>query len=81
MKIFLVIVFFVIAIALLFGLYIKSTHFKLGELCIGLSIAGLFFIWMPAFIYHRWKNKDVKDYMLTKENIEKMREEGTKKKL
>jgi hypothetical protein len=29
---------------------------------------------MPIFIFRRWKNKDVKDYMLTKENIEKMRD-------
>jgi hypothetical protein len=27
---------------------------------------------MPLFIYNRWKNKDIKDYMLTEESIKKM---------
>ena len=40
------------------------------------SIAALFFVWMPAFIYHRWKDRSMQDYMLTKENIDKMRKEG-----
>ena len=31
------------------------------------------FIVMPLFIYNRWKNKDIKDYMLTEESIKKMR--------
>lgn len=59
---------------LCFGFYIKPEDAKTGDLFIGLSIATLFFVLMPLFIYHRWKNKQVKDYMLTKENIEKMRE-------
>jgi len=32
----------------------------------------LFFFVFPVFSYYRWKDKDVKDYMLTKENIDKM---------
>jgi hypothetical protein len=36
---------------------------------------------MPVFIYHRWKNKNVKDYMLTKENIEKMQDFQKDKKI
>ena len=35
---------------------------------------GLFFIVFPLFSYYRWKGKNLKDYMITKENIEKMRE-------
>lgn len=81
MKVFLIVLFLVITGVLVFGFYIRSTDLKTGEFCIGISIVGLFFVWMPLFIYHRWKNKDVKDYMLTKENIDKMREEGRKKKL
>lgn len=57
-----------------YGLYIKPENAQHGDLFIGLSLVLLMFITMPLFIYRRWKNKDVKDYMLTKENIKKMRD-------
>jgi hypothetical protein len=41
---------------------------------IGFGVAGLFLVVFPLFSYHHWKGKNVKDYMLTKENLEKMRE-------
>ena len=41
---------------------------------IGFGVVGLFLIVFPLFSYYRWKGKDVKDYMLTKENIDKMKE-------
>ncbi|GAA3601126.1 hypothetical protein Q4Q39_12585 [Flavivirga amylovorans] len=47
---------------------------------IGFGVAGLFFIVFPLFSYYRWKDKDVKDYMLTKENLDKMRENERDKK-
>jgi uncharacterized membrane protein len=55
------------------GFYVKSSDEKLGHLIIGSSIVVGVFILMPVFIYHRWKDKSVQDYMLTKESIEKMR--------
>lgn len=47
---------------------------------IGIGIAGLFFVVFPLFIYYRWKDKDIKDYLLTNENIEKMRQKEREKK-
>ena len=41
---------------------------------IGFGVVGLFLVVFPLFSYYRWKGKDVKDYMLTKENLDKMRE-------
>jgi len=41
---------------------------------IGFGVVGIFFIVFPLFSYYRWKDKDPKDYMLTKENMDKMRE-------
>ena len=41
---------------------------------IGFGVLGLFLVVFPLFSYYRWKDKDVKDYMLTKENLDKMRE-------
>ena len=45
-----------------------------SEKLIGFGVVGLFLIVFPLFSYYRWKGKDVKDYMLTKENLDKMRE-------
>ena len=48
---------------------------------IGFGILGLFFIVFPLFSYYHWKDKNLKDYMLTKENLDKMRErEGDNRK-
>jgi mannose/fructose/N-acetylgalactosamine-specific phosphotransferase system component IIC len=41
---------------------------------IGFGVIGIFFIVFPLFSYYRWKGKSMKDYMLTKENLDKMRE-------
>jgi len=40
---------------------------------IGFGVVGLFFMVFPLFSYYRWKDKKVEDYMITKENIDKMR--------
>ncbi|MFQ3369105.1 MAG: amino acid transporter [Flavobacteriaceae bacterium] len=39
---------------------------------IGSGVVILFFIVFPVFSYYRWKDKDVRDYMLTQENVDKM---------
>jgi len=41
---------------------------------IGFGVVVVFFVVFPLFSYHHWKGKDVKDYMLTQENLDKMRE-------
>jgi hypothetical protein len=48
---------------------------------IGFGVIGLFLVVFPLFSYYRWKGKDVKDYMLTKENLDKMRENQKEKKI
>jgi len=44
-----------------------------SEKLIGGGVVGLFFVVFPLFSYYRWKDKDPKDYMITQENIDKMR--------
>lgn len=41
---------------------------------IGFGVLGLFFVVIPLFTYHKAKGKKIKDYMLTKENLDKMRD-------
>ena len=55
------------------GFYVKPEESEIGDFLIGISLMLLMFIIMPLFIYTRWKNKDIKDYMLTEESIKKMR--------
>ena len=81
MKIILSFLFVVICLGILIGFYIKSSDQATGDIIIGLSIMAGAFILMPLFIYHRWKKRSVKDYMLTKENIKKMRDFQNDKKI
>lgn len=74
-RIFIIVLFFALVGLLSYGLYYKSyTDEIIGNKMIGFAIVGGFFVLMPTFIYHRWKDKKVDDYMLTKENIMKMKE-------
>lgn len=81
MKYFIIILFISVLIALGIGFYIKPEDEATGNLIIGLTLMAGFFVLMPLFIYHRWKDRSVKDYMLTKENIEKMQEYQKDKKV
>ena len=58
-----------------FGSVFYGYFFKpeFSEKFIGFGAIGIFFIVIPLFSYYRWKDKDVKDYMITKENLDKMR--------
>ena len=60
-------------IGLCLGFYVKLENNVSSDYLIGVSLMLLMFIVMPLFIYNRWKNKDIKDYMLTEESIKKMR--------
>ncbi|GAL70534.1 hypothetical protein [Jejuia pallidilutea] len=64
------------------GLIISGFAFELenSQKLIGSGVAVLFFLVFPIFSYYRWKDRDVKDYMLTKENLDKMRESQKEKK-
>lgn len=61
-----------ILIGLLFDL-------KYSQQFIGSGVVGLFLVVFPLFSYYRWKDKKVSDYMLTKENLDKMRDLNEKK--
>jgi hypothetical protein len=57
------------------GFYIKiiQENPELGDKIIGLSVLFSSFIFMPLFLYNRWKDKDIKDYVLDKEKLDEMR--------
>ncbi|WP_298550150.1 hypothetical protein [uncultured Algibacter sp.] len=51
-----------------------------SEKLIGFGVSGLFLVVFPLYTYYSWKDKNMKDYMLTKENLDKMRENQRLKK-
>ncbi len=78
MKIALFILFVIAVISIALGSFVPLNY---SEKLIGFGVVILFFIVFPLFSYYRWKNKELKDYMLTKENLDKMRSYKKKKKL
>ncbi len=64
---------FIASVASIISGFVLKTH-EWSEKLIGFGTVGLFIIVIPLFSYYRWKDRDVKDYMLTKENIDKMKE-------
>jgi len=73
-----ILIFLVLSLGSIITGYLMD--FENSEQLIGFGVLGLFFIEFPLFSYYRWKDKDIKNYMLTKENLDKMRErEGDKK--
>jgi hypothetical protein len=71
--------FVLILSAIITGYYYKNTgDHLLGDRIVGLAILASAFILMPLFIYHRSKGKNLKDYMFTQENLNKMHNKSPK---
>ena len=57
--------------SILLGLVVDLSY---SEQLVGFGVIGLCVIVFPLFSYYRWKDKKIADYMLTPENLDKMRE-------
>ncbi len=77
MKYVIIVLFIAIVISTGTGLYIISVeeNEKLGNIVMGITVLASSFILMPLFIYHRWKGKKLKDYTLSRENLDKMKDQ------
>jgi len=58
--------------SIIYGFTIKEDNPLTSNKYIGAGTVGLFLVAMPLFLIKESKGKDMKDYMLTKENIKKM---------
>lgn len=66
---------FIILVSFGVGFYIRETDDVLkGDRIIGITVLATVFILMPIFLAYSWKGKKLQDYMLTKENIDKMKD-------
>ncbi len=59
--------------SIIYGFYIMEELPVKANKFIGFGTLGLFLIAMPLFLISAGKGKKMKDYMLTEENIRKMR--------
>ena len=82
MKIVLRLLFFSILLSLITGFYFKNYHDYqvIGEKIVGSTVLFSVIIFLPIFLYYRWKVKDIRDYMLTKENYERIKKKASNKK-
>ncbi len=79
MKVFLRIFFLSILTSLVIGFYIKTIdNSQKGNKIVGFTVLTAAFIFMPIFLVHRWRGKKLKDYTLSKENLEKLRNSDQK---
>ena len=69
-----------IIIAFLIGFVLLATDNIHAKKVVGFSVLVLVFVLMPLFLYHRWNGKRLRDYTLSKENMDRMREVAKKHK-
>jgi len=77
MKYIILIVFIACVTSIILGYNLEVSY---AQKLIGGGVLGLFFVFIPLFSYHRWKGRDIKEYMITKENLDKMRDKERRKK-
>ena len=79
----LLVLFILDLIGLGVGYYIQKfgEDIALGIRVTGFSVLGLFAVIMPLFLFIRFRHRDMNKYLLTKENMDKMREERDGRKI
>lgn len=77
MKYVLTTILIIILGVLAYGYFVRNSGEANGEIIIGIGVLAVAFIFMPLFIYHRYKNKNIKDF--TFDQYRKDLEEHNKK--
>jgi|TARA_Y100001001_G_scaffold158759_1_gene178731 hypothetical protein len=73
MKIFIYVLFTISLILIISGYIIEDIN---SEKFIGGGTLLLFFIVIPLFLYYRWQNKKLKDFILDNEELKKMKNDN-----
>ena len=66
MKFVLITILLIVLGTITYGFYLKNTGDITGEITIGIGVLAIAFVLMPLFIYHRYKNKNIKDFTFDK---------------
>jgi len=54
----------------LVGYFIKSTNPTKGNFIVGIAVLGMAFILLPFFLFIRYKNKKLSQYMFPKDPVQ-----------
>ncbi len=54
------------------GFYLLNQEHPKGNVVVGIGVLAFSFILMPLFLYHRYRRKKLKDYMLDKEKMDQI---------
>ena len=79
MKYIVIIITLVSIVSIVYGFSLYETQQAIAHKYIGSGTLGLFLLAMPIFLYKESKHRKMKDYMLTEENVRKMRGEKIEK--
>ena len=74
MKTFIRICLIIIVGMLSAGFYLQYVENPQAEKVIGIAVLMVVLVLLPAFLYHRYRNKNLQDYLLTKEKMEQLKE-------
>lgn len=69
MKTFLRILLILLGINFIVGFYLQSKGIAIAPKIIGLGVLVFALVLLPSFLYHRYRNKNIKDYTLDKDKI------------
>jgi len=69
MKLALKIMFIVFVIWMITGAYLVNTEHEKAQVVMGLGVLYLSFIFMPLFIYYRYKDGKYKKYIINDEKL------------
>jgi len=79
MKYIILLIFLASLGSIIYGFTLPEAASDLADKFKGFGTIGLFLVAMPLFIFTAAKGKNIKDYMLTEENIRKMRKKENEK--
>lgn len=74
MKIFIRVLVFIVLGMLSIGFYMQYKEMPQAEKIIGIGVLLIVLVLLPAFLYHRYQNKNLQDYILDKEKWEQVKE-------
>ncbi len=74
MKIFIRVLVFIVLGILSIGFYMQYKEMPQAEKIIGIGVLLIVLVLLPAFLYHRYRNKNLQDYILDKEKWEQVKE-------
>jgi flagellar biosynthesis protein FliP len=74
LKIFIRVLVFIVLGMLSIGFYMQNKEIPQAEKIIGIGVLLIVLVLLPTFLYHRYRNKNLQDYILDKEKWEQVKE-------